>query len=306
MKGEIRELNFAEHIALEILWGGCRLFGMLPNFVHYYIIAPIIYFIVYKLIRYRVAVVDENLSHAFAERTPEERLEIRRGFYVTLSEIFVSTIAMASPRYKGKFDAKDDLTCEAAELRERVRGTNWIALTAHIGLWEQFLLWGDFSEQFVVGAYHKLRNPIMDRLFLRLRTRHHHYAVAVERKSVARFCIKHRTGVDGKNFVLGLLADQNAAKYADSKWIEFLGRETIFFDGGETLALKLGFPVYFVYLKRVGRGDYRFAFKPIYDGVESVEPYEITRRYVTLLEEEIRLHPELWLWSHRRWKNKRD
>ena len=34
-----------------------------------------------------------------------------------------------------------------------------------------------------------------------------------------------------------------------------------------------------------------------------VEPIEI---YANLLEKNIEDHPELWLWSHRRWKRKRN
>ena len=37
--------------------------------------------------------------------------------------------------------------------------------------------------------------------------------------------------------------------------------------------------------------------------MEEVEPNEITRRYVVALESMIREHPELWLWSHKRWKH---
>ncbi|MFR9555685.1 MAG: lauroyl acyltransferase, partial [Rikenellaceae bacterium] len=78
---------------------------------------------------------------------------------------------------------------------------------------------------------------------------------------------------------------------------------TIFFAGGEKIALNLNLPVYFIYQTRVGRGRYEFGYELIHDGVESVEPYEITRRYVEKLEAVIRANPHLWLWSHRRWKH---
>ena len=46
-------------------------------------------------------------------------------------------------------------------------------------------------------------------------------------------------------------------------------------------------------------------FDLLYDGEEAVEPNEITERYVRRLEAEIVAQPELWIWSHRRWKHKR-
>ncbi len=248
--------------------------------------------------------VIENLGYAFAERTQKERNEIRSNFYKILSEVFVSTLAIASPKMKGKFDDVDDMTTEAAELRELTKGKNWVGLSAHFGMWEHNMFWGEFSGCYTIGAYHKLKSPVMEALFLRLRTRHP-YVVVVERKQMLRFCLKNRDGINGRNIVIGLIADQKSGKYADSNWIDFLGRETIFFEGGEKLALKMNYPVYFTYYKRHGAGKYSFAYDTIYDGTEEVEPFEITRRYVQRLEKEIRLHPEMWLWSHNRWKYKR-
>ena len=67
--------------------------------------------------------------------------------------------------------------------------------------------------------------------------------------------------------------------------------------------MKFHLPVYFCYTKRLRAGDYSIRFDEIYDGVEQVEPSEITRRYVERLEAMIKESPELWLWSHNRWKH---
>jgi KDO2-lipid IV(A) lauroyltransferase len=42
----------------------------------------------------------------------------------------------------------------------------------------------------------------------------------------------------------------------------------------------------------------------IWDGVSPTSDHEITGRYAQMLEEDIRRAPELWLWSHRRWKRR--
>ena len=48
------------------------------------------------------------------------------------------------------------------------------------------------------------------------------------------------------------------------------------------------------------------SFELIYDGEEEVAEYEITQRYVRMLEaDDPPSVPELWMWSHRRWKHKR-
>ncbi len=63
-------------------------------------------------------------------------------------------------------------------------------------------------------------------------------------------------------------------------------------------------PVYFMNVKKNGTANYTVNFEMIYDGVEQVEEYEITERYVRRLEQMIREVPHLWMWSHRRWKHK--
>ncbi len=299
------KLNFGQRLSVEIIWTLCRLFSMLPLFVQYRVVAPIIRLIIYRVFRYRYAVVTDNLRHAFPERSESEQAKIRDNFYTILSEIFVSAVAIASPSFKGKFDDIDDMSSDAAKLREEVKGKNWISLCAHFGLWEHNILWGEFSDNYIIGAYHKLKSPIMNTLFSRLRTRNHKNIIVVERKQLLRFVIKNRGGIDGKNIAIGLIADQHSSRYEGSNWIDFLGRETIFFEGGEKLALKFKYPVYFIYYTRHGAGKYRFTYEKLYDGEQEVEPFEITRRYVRRLEQEIRLHPEMWLWSHRRWKHKR-
>ena len=64
-------------------------------------------------------------------------------------------------------------------------------------------------------------------------------------------------------------------------------------------------------LGRAGRSQpstprhYEAEFKLVYDGVEPVAEHQITERYIALLEAMIRESPELWMWSHRRWKHKK-
>ncbi len=297
-------LNILQRIGVELLWAFCRLFGMLPLFVQYRVVAPVVRLFVYRVFRYRVGVVNDNLNHAFAHLSHKERCKIRDQYYRTMSHIFVSSIALASPKMGAKFDDPNDENCDAVKLREEVKGRNWIALTAHFGLWEHFVFWGEFSDTYMVGAYHKLKNPIVNELFIRLRTRNHKYSIVLESKQVIRFCVKHREGIEGRNYILGLIADQNPGRRSKSEGVNFLGRETKFFEGGEKVAIKMGLPAYFVYQRYEGNGRYRVAYDLIYDGKESVEPYEITRRYAKRLEEEIIRAPYMWLWSHRRWKYK--
>ncbi len=304
-----RDIRLWERIVLELLWGGCWLVGHLPHFVLYRIIAPTLRFILYRLIRYRKRVVDDNLRRSFPERSEVEREKICSDFYTILSEIMVSTIALTNLRtFESVFatmEVEQGDPDQALRLREMTGGESWIALTAHFGLWEYLLTWTRFADQRVIAIYHTLGSKIFDELFKRLRSRHYK-VTPVSAKESMRFIVKNGAEYQGESYVFGLIADQNPPLLPNSHWFSFLGQDTIFFEGGEKIALRTKLPVYYAYQRRRGAGRYEFCFKPIWDGVEQIEETEITRRYVAMLEAQIRETPYMWLWSHRRWKVRRD
>ena len=102
---------------------------------------------------------------------------------------------------------------------------------------------------------------------------------------------------------MGLIADQNPALRANMNWYRFLHQWTAFFEGGEILAMKYHLPVYYFSPRRISAGHYEASFTLIYDGDSPIAAGEITERYVRLLENDINAHPEMWMWSHRRWKH---
>ena len=298
------ELTPMQRIGLEALWLGARVFATMPYWFKYYVVENLIFVLLRYCLRYRMKVVKTNLRNSFPEKDERELAVIRRRFYRTLAEIFVDTINLAglTPE-KGR----SLLTVKGLEeQKERVGGRDWIAMTAHFGCWEYCSFWGLYDPtQIVVAVYHPLRSRIVEAFYQRLRNGD--YATTVAMKESLRFYLRNRAGgIGGRNLVMGLIADQNPPRRPDSRWFRFLNQDTIFFDGGEKLALRCQLPVYFVKMERLRRGRYEMSFELIYDGKEEVAEYEITQRYVRMLEAEIRRRPELWMWSHRRWKHKRN
>ena len=293
-----------QRIGLEALWLGARVFAAMPYWFKYYVVENLIFVLLRYCLRYRMKVVKTNLRNSFPEKDERELAVIRRRFYRTLAEIFVDTINLAglTPE-KGR----SLLTVKGLEeQKERVGGRDWIAMTAHFGCWEYCSFWGLYDPtQIVVAVYHPLRSRIVEAFYQRLRNGD--YATTVAMKESLRFYLRNRAGgIGGRNLVMGLIADQNPPRRPDSRWFRFLNQDTIFFDGGEKLARRCQLPVYFMKMERLRRGRYEMSFELIYDGKEEVAEYEITQRYVRMLEAEIRRRPELWMWSHRRWKHKRN
>ncbi len=294
------KLNFMERVALEIIYLFCKVIAYAPHWFKYNLLSNAIYFLIYTLLKYRVKVVDKNLRNSFPQKSDAEIVAIRKGFYHYLSEVAVSTIALAGRAPQESIINKDEDSA-IGRLRRETAGHSWVALTAHYGLWEYFMFWAGYADQVLVAAYHPLENRLFEELFRRLRN--HKNVNTIPLKETIRYCIENRDGIDGRNFVIGLIADQNPPRRPNSEWFKFLNQDSIFFDGGEKIALKLKLPVYFVYQRRISRGRYELDYEMLHDGQESVEPYVITRRYIEKLERVIEQNPELWLWSHRRWKH---
>ncbi|MFR9620015.1 MAG: lysophospholipid acyltransferase family protein [Rikenellaceae bacterium] len=301
-----RRLNIVERRMLRILWSWVVHLANLPHEMQFQRVAPIIKFILYRVLLYRVGTVRRNLRRSFPEKSRAERRRIRDDYYTYLSETIISTIALArKSSYNTIFDDEHHAphNREAAELCERIEDRSWIALTAHFGLWEYLLYWSQFSNQKLLGVYHPLSNRLFDTLFKLLRRKQN--VLAIPTHNVGRFIMTHGHRHKGESYTLGLIADQNPPPMRNYNWYEFLNQPTVFFEGGEKFAMKFGLPIYFIYQRRIAAGRYQFCATALWDGTEQVTPTQITARYVRMLEDLIRQDPSIWLWSHRRWKYRR-
>lgn len=88
-------------------------------------------------------------------------------------------------------------------------------------------------------------------------------------------------------------------------FVDFLNHDTGVYTGPERIAKFLDSVVMFVHLSRPRRGYYELRFVEVTDSPKREEMFDITRRYIEMLEDNIREAPQYWLWSHRRWKRTR-
>jgi len=111
-----------------------------------------------------------------------------------------------------------------------------------------------------------------------------------------------------KGDFVGMAADQSAAR--ESITVNFFGRLVPTFAGPAVFSLKTGAPILMGLATRQGDWTYslRFTEVPCDDLKEYSEDAvaELTRRHVAMAESMIRIHPEQWLWMHRRWKHADD
>ncbi|MCE1200099.1 MAG: hypothetical protein LWW85_14110 [Marinilabiliales bacterium] len=64
--------------------------------------------------------------------------------------------------------------------------------------------------------------------------------------------------------------------------------------------------VLYGHLHQLRRGYNCIELELIAEHAARTEPFEITEKSTRLIEKRIIERPELWLWSHKRWKHKRE
>ena len=266
-----------------------------------YVLSDLIYPLVYYVARYRREVVRKNLENSFPEKSTEEITKIEKLFYRHFCDYVMETVKL--------LHISDD------EMRRRMRFTNpehieqlrsdgrpIFLYLGHQANWEYIIsitMWT--SPDFTAGQiYHPLSNKAMDKLIYRLRSRFN--TVGIPQKQALRAIITMVR--DGKQPLLGFIADQRPPRRPEPEWMTFLNQDTPIITGGEAMGRKLN--AHFVYgsMKCVRRGYYELTFQPIYP-IEG-EECGYSKQYMRMLEQDIKAQPHLYLWTHKRWRWKRE
>ena len=88
-------------------------------------------------------------------------------------------------------------------------------------------------------------------------------------------------------------------------WLPFFGKEVPVFMGAEKLARKMNIPILFCNMQKSDNHKYIISFELLQEDFEQVSEGGITKQYFNRLEQQISQEPSQWLWSHRRWKHKK-
>ncbi len=290
-------MNFWQRLNSNLLFGACKVVGWLPAWLLYGPLHGLIYFVLYRVVHYRKAVVQQNLRNSFPGMDAATLRYTKKEYYRHLAELFVDTISMASISRKEMLRRIHITGLEEHEAE--VAGKDWIAAMTHYGTWEYFFAYQLLCPAQVIGTYRPLSDKVFDDYYRRVRTRFG--MQVVPSAQLIKAIVRHRQGGRG-NIAVGMIADQKPP-WVTNKWFHFLNQPTPFYEGPARLALRFGMPVYFLHITKIKKAHYEGRFERIYDGHESLTEDQITARYAALLQRDILSGPPYWIWSHRRWKH---
>ncbi len=264
-----------------------------------YLISDAMYIILFFIIRYRRTVVQANLKNSFPEKNKKEIAVIEKKFYRNLCDITLESLKMISIS-RGELLRRNSFDDLSFLEQYKAKHKSVIAVLGHFANWE----WCGFSLSAihpikVVTIYKPLSNQYFDRFLFRIRSRFG--IILVKMEEVYRVLVR----LDEPIISL-FIADQTPPNTRGTYWTRFLSQDTPVFLGIEKVAIKLNSPIVIFYPLRVKRGYYKIYHQVLLENPEEhSQNNEITELHVKFLEGLIKQYPELWLWSHRRWKHKR-
>jgi len=274
-------------------------FASLP-FIITNAIGNIIYLLLYKLLKYRVKVVRYNLNRSFPEASEGRLKEIEIKYYQHLSDLFLESL-------KG-------LTSTAKELKKRMKnvdqhiyddyyekGQSFIVVMSHSGNWEWVCQMSQVvCKQQIQCIYKTLSNKGFDWLMYKIRGRFG--AIPVPMEQILRLMTVNRKVVTATAFI----GDQNPSSGKNAHWTTFLNQDTPFMNGPEKIAKMFNYPIVYLSSTKIKRGYYEARSEILVENPKDYEDGIITDMIAKRTEQEILNQPEIWLWSHRRWKHKRN
>ena len=251
------------------------------------------------VVRLRRTYVLETLARCFPEKTPAER----RALYAEVCRQQALNVVELL-RYAGGREA--ELAARfAVGGREHVEaaralGKGVLVLIAHFGNYALLALQVPRLFGYPLAVIAKpLRNATLNELWWDLQRQagvngipaHNAYRASVR-------ALK-------ENGLVGFMLDQNRPA-ALGVFVDFFGRPAATTPGLAVMSAHTGAPVLPVFIRREPDGTHRVEVRPHLSPPADRRPETVqafTAACTKIIEDEIRRHPEQWLWWHKRWKN---
>lgn len=266
----------------------------------WYGLAALLAWLAEHAVSYRRELINSQLRKCFPALDDAAIGRIRRDFYRNFADVVVE-IVKAMTMSPAQFRARVQLL-GAESIREHVSAGRSVVLAAsHHCNWEWALqaLSLDLGCPLVI-PYKQVRDRWADRLLLAMRSRFG--ATMISSRRLPIHVMRRRK----QPMAIAIAADQ-APAFAGAHHLALLfGQETAFYEGPEAIARSIGAPMFFVAMRRTGRGHYEVVLEPLVCHAEQLEDGAWIERYARRMEQQIRASPPDWLWSYRRWKARRD
>jgi len=240
-----------------------------------------------------------NLAAAFPARSAAERRVVARATFAHFGRLLLELIKF------GMLSETQMRACIDVEGDDRVRqayqqGRGVLYFTGHFGYWEMQAIAHPLHSPPVSVLARRLDNAYLHEMLERIRTRTGNGVIY--RQGAIRKVMRELAANRG----VALLIDQHLHS-SDAVYVDFFNRPAATTSALAALAIRTGAPVIPVFALPMPGGRYRFIYErpvppPKEESADAVR--EFTQRCTDVLEMYVRRDPALWLWMHRRWRDR--
>jgi KDO2-lipid IV(A) lauroyltransferase len=182
------------------------------------------------------------------------------------------------------------------------KGKSVIGVVGHYGNWE-YLIGLQLHTKFqVLGLYKPLHNEFFDKFLFDIRKQFGMIPVPVKKTLKTLFDFQNKK----QQTLIIIVGDQTPPKKEVQYWTKFLNQDTAVYLGIEKIAKKMDQVVVYIHINKTKRGHYEVSFEELFKEAINTKEYEVSEKHVRVLEKSIKQNPEYWLWSHKRWKHKKE
>ncbi len=257
-------------------------------------------FIVRVIIKYRYAVILDNIKHAFPGLSGSEQKRLIRAIYRHFIYLWVELLF--SGRLDDKYFAENFKSDDMALITRIVgEGKPVILVGGHLGNFEWL---GYFLSRHIPDLYtfmKRIHNPYINEFMIGNRRR-----MGLSLISVDGGAFKKGLAVLKAGKSLALLADQDVGERGI--FVTFLNRPAATATGTAIYHRQTGIPVFHCAAIRKSFGKFYIHVERVPDQLpgndKTMDIFSLTQKYTELLEELVKRYPEQYFWSHRRWKSK--
>lgn len=261
-------------------------------------LAKLLAFIFYYFIPIRKDLVFKNLKIAFPDLNENETKRIAKKTYLNL---FIVLIEILYLPFLEKVEIENLINIKNPELIHKALSLNkgLIFVSAHFGNWEILALSAALRLKTQFSIVTKpLRNPFVDNFINSWRTKFGNKVVplGLSVKNIFKELLEKK--------IIALLADQRASQ--NSLELSFFNKLTHVYEGPAFLSIKTGAPLIFAVAIRQSDFTYTVELHEIEQPDQENDQEKIktmSEKYISLLEDYIRMYPEQWLWFHNRWRH---
>lgn len=251
----------------------------------------------YLFARQRRHYTEINIALCFPEKTPQQQRELVQETFISNG---IGLVEVATCLVRDVSELKERVTFLGREHMEQAlaQGKGVLVLGAHFSMLD---LGGALHTLFYPGdaIYKPHKNPVMDAFIQRGRLKH--YEQMVPQKDLKALVRRIRQGK-----AVWYSPDQDFGRKV-SVFAPFFGVTAATVTMTARIAKMTGAPVLPLRMHRnADQRSYTLEYLPPLEDFPSDDPLQDATRVNQVLEQMIRLHPEQYLWMHRRFKTQAD